>query len=120
MGQEIYKKNLDHLVVPESKDMLKNKETKNLHNDDKVKVKSLDRVQFFATPWTVAQQSMKEGGRLLLPWDFPGKSTGVGCHFLLQRIFLTQGSNPGLPHYKQMLYCLSHQGSLWPLAIMMQ
>ena len=31
---------------------------------------------------------------LLCPWDFPGKSTGVGCHFLLQKIFLTQGSNP--------------------------
>ena len=45
------------------------------------------------------------------PWDFPGKSTGVGCHFLLQRIFLTQGSNPGLLHCRQMLYSLSHQGS---------
>ena len=44
------------------------------------------------------------------PWDFPGKSTGVGCHFLLQRIFLTQGLNPGLPHCRQMLYHLSHQG----------
>ena len=31
--------------------------------------------------------------RLLCPWDFPGKNTGVGCHFLLQGIFLTQGSN---------------------------
>ena len=30
---------------------------------------------------------------LLRPWDFPGKNTGVGCHFLLQRIFTTQGSN---------------------------
>ena len=45
---------------------------------------------------------------------FPGKSTGVGCHFLLQETFLTQGLNPGLPHCRQMLYCLSHQGS--PLA----
>ena len=35
----------------------------------------------------------------------------VGCHFLLQGIFLTQGSNPGLLHYQQMLYCPSHQGS---------
>ena len=50
--------------------------------------------------------------RLLRPWDFLGKSTGVGCHFLLQRIFPTQGSNPGLPHCRQMLYRLSHQGSL--------
>ena len=40
---------------------------------------------------------------------FPGKSTGVDCHFLLQRIFPTQGSNPGLPHCRQMLYRLSHQ-----------
>ena len=31
--------------------------------------------------------------RLFCPWDFPGKNTGVGCHFLLQGIFSTQGSN---------------------------
>ena len=34
--------------------------------------------------------------RLLRPWDFPGKNTGVGCHFLLQEIFPTQGLNLGL------------------------
>ena len=66
------------------------------------KVKLLSRVRLFATPWTVA--------RLLCPLDSPGKNTGVGCHFLLQRIFLTQGSNLGLPHCKQTLYPLSHQG----------
>ena len=49
--------------------------------------------------------------RLLCPWDFPGNSTEVDCHFLLQGIFPTQGSNPGLPHCRQMLYRLSHQGS---------
>ena len=49
--------------------------------------------------------------RLLHPWDFLGKSTGVGCHFLLQGIFPTQGSNPGLPPCRQTLYRLSHQGS---------
>ena len=48
--------------------------------------------------------------RFLCLWDFPGKNTGVGCHFLLQEIFLTQGLNPGLLHCRQMLYCLSHQG----------
>ena len=48
---------------------------------------------------------------LLHPWDFPGKNTRVGCHFLLQRIFPTQGSNLSLPHCRQSLYCLSHQGS---------
>ena len=41
--------------------------------------------------------------KLLHPWDPPGKNTGVGCHFLLQGIFPTQGSNPGLPHCRQML-----------------
>ena len=43
--------------------------------------------------------------------DSPGKNTGVGCHALLQGIFPTQGSNPGLPHCRQILYCLSHQGN---------
>ena len=36
--------------------------------------------------------------------DSPSKNTGVGCHTLLQGIFPTQGSNPGLPHCRQMLY----------------
>ena len=49
--------------------------------------------------------------RLLCPWNFPGKNTGVDCHSLLQEIFLTQGSNPGLLHYRQTLYLLSFQGS---------
>ena len=35
--------------------------------------------------------------RLLCPWDSPGKNTGMSCHFLLQGIFPTQGSNPSLP-----------------------
>ena len=41
----------------------------------------------------------------------PGKNTGVGCHALLQGIFPTRGSNPGLSHCRQILYHLSHQGS---------
>ena len=76
-------------------------QTFNLWN---VKVKSLSHVQLFVTPWTEE------------PTNFPGKSTGVGCHFLLQGIFPTQGSNPGLPHSRQTLYHLSHKGSpfnLW-------
>ena len=36
--------------------------------------------------------------RLLYPWDFPDKNTGAGCHFLLQRIFPSQGLNPCLLH----------------------
>ena len=42
--------------------------------------------------------------------DSPGKKTAVGCHALLQEIFPTQGSNPGLPHCRWILYQLSHQG----------
>ena len=63
---------------------------------------------------SVVSDSLRPHGlyltRLLSPWNFPGKNTGVGCHFLLQRIFLTQRSNLGLPHCRQMLYRLSHRG----------
>ena len=59
-------------------------------------------VQLFATPWTVAHQN---------PGDFPSKNPGVSCHFLLQGIFPTQGSNPGLPHCRWILDQLSHKES---------
>ena len=49
--------------------------------------------------------------RLLCPWDFSGKDTGVGCHFLPQGIFPIQGSNPGLLYCRQILYWLSYKGS---------
>ena len=52
-----------------------------------------------------------EPTRLLSPWDFPGKNTGVGCHFLLRGIFSTQGSSSGLSHCRQTLYHLCYQGS---------
>ena len=42
--------------------------------------------------------------RLLCPWDSPGKYTGVGCHFLLQGIFLAQGSNLHPLHCSRILY----------------
>ena len=42
--------------------------------------------------------------KLLCPWDFPGKNTVVGCHFLLQGIFPTQRSNPDLPPGRLILY----------------
>ena len=44
-------------------------------------------------------------------WNSPGQNTGVGSLSLLQGIFQTQGSNPGLPHCRQILYQLSHKGS---------
>ena len=44
-------------------------------------------------------------------WNSPGQNTAVGSLSLLQEIFPSQGSNPGLPHCMQILYQLSHQGS---------
>ena len=49
------------------------------------------------------------------PWNSPGKNTGMGNHPLLQWVFLTQGSNPDLPHCRQILYHLSHR---WGMLIM--
>ena len=48
---------------------------------------------------------------LYSPWNSPGQNTGVGSCSFLQGIFPTQGLNPGLPHCRQILYQLSHQGS---------
>ena len=45
------------------------------------------------------------------PWNSPGQNTGVGSLLLLQGIFPTQGSNPGLLHCRWILYHLSHKGS---------
>ena len=49
--------------------------------------------------------------RLLCPWDFPGKNTGVGCHFLLQGISPAQGSSLHLLHWQKESLPLSQQGS---------
>ena len=61
------------------------------------------------SPQTVAHQEIPG------PWDFPGKNTGVGCHFLLQGIFLTQGSNSHLLLSctgRQILYCCTTREAL--------
>ena len=63
-----------------------------------VKWKSLSCVWLFVTPWT-------------FPWNSPGQNTRVGSLSLLQGIFPTQESNPGLPHCRQILSQLSHKGS---------
>ena len=55
-----------------------------------------------------------QSSRLLCPWDSPGKNIGVGCHFFLQEIFLTQEVNPHLlspPALQANSLPLSHQGS---------
>ena len=65
----------------------------------------MSNVQLFATPWTAAHQAPLAKGIL------QARKLGVGCHALLQGIFTTQGSNAGLPHCRQILYHLNHQGS---------
>ena len=51
-------------------------------------------------------------GVFLCPWDFPGKNTGGGCHFLIQRILPTPESNTCLLHWQMDFLPLSHLGSL--------
>ena len=69
-----------------------------------MRAQPLSHVRHSETPWAVA--------RLLCPWDSAGKNTKVGCHFLLQGVFWTQGSNPlRLLHWWADSLPLSHQGS---------
>ena len=59
---------------------------------------------------SVVSNSLQPHG-LYSPWNSPGQNTRVGSHSLLKGIFPKQGSNTGLPHCRQILYQLSHQGS---------
>ena len=63
----------------------------------------LGHIRLFVTSWMVACQAPL--------WDFAGKITRVGCYFLFQRIFLTQGLNPPLLHWQADSLPLSHLGS---------
>ena len=60
---------------------------------------------------SVLSDSLRPHG-LYSPWNSPGQNNGVGILSLLQGIFPTQGSNPGLPHCRWILYQLSHKGTL--------
>ena len=59
---------------------------------------------------SVVSDTLWPSGLYLCPWDPPGKNTGVDRCSLIQGIFLTQGLIPGLPHCRQILSHLSHQG----------
>ena len=58
---------------------------------------------------SVMSDSLQPHG-LYSPWNSSGQDIGVSSPSLLQQIFPTQGSNPGLPHWRQILYNLSNQG----------
>ena len=59
---------------------------------------------------SVVSDSLRSHG-LYSPQNSLGQNIGVSSCSLLQEIFPTQGLNPGLPHCRQILYCLSHQGN---------
>ena len=58
---------------------------------------------------SVVSDSLQPHG-LYSPWNFPGQNTGVDSLSLLQGIFPTQGSNPGLPHCRRIFYQVSYKG----------
>ena len=66
----------------------------------------LSHIQLFATPWTVAHQTP-------LAMEFSSKNTRVGCHFLIQGIFLTQGLNPCVYCPADRFFTTEPPGSLW-------
>ena len=84
-----------HRICDQSFDLVghHNKEMKNSGGGGLVAKSGLTHV----IAWTVACQAP-------LPWDSPGKNTGVGFSFLLQGIFPTQGLKLGLLHCRQILY----------------
>ena len=70
-------------------------------------------VQFLGREDSLEKGQDARSSILRLPclWNSPGQNTRVDSRSLLQGIFPTQGLNPGLPHCRQILYQLSHQGS---------
>ena len=88
-------------------------------NTSKLKHNNMSKLKhqiFLGSNHSVMSDSLQPHGlcpfRLLCSWNSPGMNTGVGSHSLMQGIFLTQGSNLGLLHCRQILYCLNHHGSL--------
>ena len=72
------------------------------------------KLEILSAFYTAAFYTVEFYRRLLCLWDFSGKNTGEGCHFLFQGIFLTQERKifkPRSPALQQILYPLSHKGS---------
>ena len=75
-----------------------------------LKVMEADNIPVSHESRSVMSDSLRPHG-LYSPWNSLGQNTRVGSYFLFQRIFPTQGWNPGLPHCRRILYHLSYQGS---------
>ena len=79
----------------------------------KKKTKKLS-ISFLVKKWSASCSLLSDSlwpHGLYSKWNSPGQNTGVGSLFLLQGIFPTQGSNPGLSYCRQILCHLSHKGS---------
>ena len=75
---------------------------------------TISGLQMWMKKWNESRSVVSDSLRpheIYSPQNCPGQNTGVGSLSLLLRIFPTQGSNPGLPHCRWMLYQLSHKGS---------
>ena len=94
-----------------------------LHSDPMIQTKLLNFLNMFSykqtstigleglesESWSVGSHSLWPHG-LYSPWNSLGQNTGMDSLSILQGVFPTQGSNPGLPHFRQIVYQLSHQG----------
>ena len=105
--EEIY---MSHHMT-QSSDYMSHHMTQQFYSSGEMRASTLALVTQSQSCVTLCDPIDLRPSRLLCPWNSPSKSTGVGSHFLLQGLFLTQGSNPGTPHCRQVLYFLSHQGS---------
>ena len=79
-----------------------------------IKIMASSHITSWQMKWSESHSVMSNSlwpHGLYSPWNPPGQNTGVGSLSLLQGITPTQGSNPVLPHCKQTLYHLSHQGT---------
>ena len=105
--EELYKKDLHD---PDNHDGVITSQSQTCHAS-----LSFTMSQCAALSCSVMSDSLQPHGlqptRLLCPWDSPGKNTDVGSLSLLQGIFLTQESNRGLLHCRQIFYQLSYEGS---------
>ena len=105
--------------IPERKFMLNGKEESRLEMELSLPIKCLqNRKIILDYLWCVSRSvvfdfcdPMNCSHQAPLSLGFPGKNTAVGCHFLPQGIFPTQGLNPCLLLCRQILYHLSYQGS---------
>ena len=99
------------LPIPSSPTQESEDKSPYLHPEAFGSLQALGSCHFLKVKVTQSCPTLRPHG-LHSPWNSPGQNTGEGSRSFLQGIFPTQGSNPGLLYSRQILYQLSHQGSL--------